>query len=465
MPDVVVLHRGGSGCRRGGIVLMESVAEQSPVSLVTESAWPSEPGSGRGRRHGTSSYQPLDRWFRYPAGFASDYVGLLLDRLGLDNGVVVDCFTGSGVTGTAALSRGLGFFGIEAHPLIAELASLKVAPNCSGARVRELTAEIAVEVSGLMETGSSDQVSVAGEEYPLLVQRSFDAPVLHQLVLLRQAVLSHSEHAAAVYAKWALLATLRDVANVKVGWPYQRPGQQRVARHRDPVERFVTRASWIADDLEDLESRPSASVVCGDARDPGAWAALGEGGAKACVASPPYLNNFDYADATRLELYFWGDVKSWSQMCSQVRSGMLTATTQQSSRTEQSEAVAQLSALGSLGDRVLSLTELLAKRRSDRARGKEYDQVTPAYFAGMAKVLSNLAIALRDNSPCVWLIGDSAPYGVYIDTPQMIGELASMFGFKVEADLTLRQRGNRWQSAAGRHTVALTERLLVFRRP
>jgi hypothetical protein len=442
---------------------MESVAEQPQVDLVTGSAWPSEPGSGRGRRHGTSSYQPLDRWFRYPAGFASDYVGLLLDRLGLDNGLVIDCFTGSGVTGTAALSRGLEFFGIEAHPLIAELASLKVAPVCSGASVRVLTAEIAEEVSGLIETGSSDPVSLTGE-YPLLVQRSFDASVLHQLALLRQVILSHSEDAATAYAKWALLATLRDVANVKVGWPYQQPGQQRVARYRDPVERFVARAGWIADDLEGIGPRLAASVVCGDARDPGAWAALGEDGAKACVASPPYLNNFDYADATRLELYFWGDVTSWSQMCSKVRAGMLTATTQQSSRTEQSEAVAGLAAMGSLGERVLSLTELLTKRRGDRARGKEYDQVTPAYFAGMSKVLSNLAVALKAGAPCVWLIGDSAPYGVYVDTPQMIGELACMFGFEVEADLTLRQRGNRWQGAAGRHTIALTERLLVFRR-
>ena len=77
-----------------------------PLSnLQTGTAWPNEPGSGRGRSHGTSSRQPFDRWFRYPAGFASDYVELLLDRLELTEGTVIDCFSGSGVTGTAARAR------------------------------------------------------------------------------------------------------------------------------------------------------------------------------------------------------------------------------------------------------------------------------------------------------------------------------------------------------------------------
>src|SRR6266568_866361 len=69
---------------------------------------PSEPGSGRGRRHGTSSSQPFDRWFRYPAGFASDYAALLLGHLDVPaGGVVVDCFAGSGVIGTAARAQGI----------------------------------------------------------------------------------------------------------------------------------------------------------------------------------------------------------------------------------------------------------------------------------------------------------------------------------------------------------------------
>jgi hypothetical protein len=440
-----------------------SIAYDRKPGLGQSNVWPPEPGSGRGRRHGTSSTQPFDRWFRYPAGFASDYAGLLLDRIGVSEGLVVDCFAGSGVTGTAALSHGLEFFGIEAHPLIAELAQLKVAVACSAPSLRTLAAEVVHEVTEHLATQETDAGSVTAGEVQL-VQRSFEPDVLLQLVLLRRAIASRNQRAAAQYAKWALLATLRDVATVKVGWPYQRPGQRRTPPYRSPLDRFSKRAGWIADDLDGAAPRSTANVVCGDARDLSSWAALEPGKAQASVSSPPYLNNFDYADATRLELYFLGEVRSWSQMCSTARVNMLTATTQQSSVPERAAAIARLKEMGSAGQEILMLTESLSARRRDRARGKEYDQVAPAYFVGIMDVLSRLAIALEPGATCVWLIGDSAPYGVYVDTPRLIGELASKVGFEVGTDVMLRHRGNRWRTASGRHAVSLTERLLVFHR-
>lgn len=381
----------------------------------------------------------------------------------MSDGLVVDCFAGSGVTGTAALSHGLEFFGIEAHPLIAELAQLKVTVACSALSLRTLAAEVVSEVTEYLTTQGADAESVTAGEVQL-IQRSFEPDVLLQLVLLRRAITSRNERAAAQYAKWALLATLRDVATVKVGWPYQRPGHRRTPPHRSPLDRFSTRVGWIADDLDGAASLPAANVVCGDARDLNSWTALDSRKAQASVSSPPYLNNFDYADATRLELYFLGEIRSWSQMCSAARVNMLTATTQQSSVPERAAAVARLNEMGSAGQEVLALTESLSARRRDRARGKEYDQVAPAYFVGIMDVLSRLAVALEPRATCVWLIGDSAPYGVYVDTPRLIGELAARVGFEVGADIMLRHRGNRWRAASGRHTVSLTERLLVFYR-
>lgn len=29
------------------------------------------------------------------------------------------------------------------------------------------------------------------------------------------------------------------------------------------------------------------------------------------IFSPPYLNNFDFAEMTRMQLYFWKDANSW----------------------------------------------------------------------------------------------------------------------------------------------------------
>jgi len=443
-------------------------------NLQVGPAWPTEPASGRGRSHGTSSRQPFDRWFRYPAGFASDYVQLLLDRLELTEGMVIDCFAGSGVTGTAARARGLSFAGIEAHPFVAELARLKLTPTATAAQVRTLAREVATSARKAV---LAELTTVDSE--PDLIRRSFADHTLKALLVLRRLIKDRLEDPAALYLKWALLATLRDVADVKVGWPYQRPGVARKPPHDDPIARFDLRIQAVADDIESVSgsnvsyrptsrvtSQITSKVLVGDSRDPNVWSQLPTSAA-ACIASPPYLNNFDYADATRLELYFWGDVSTWRDMCREVRGDMLTATTQQSSVREMAVAIARLKerADGSSGpvEEILRLVESIteAKLRRER-RSKEYDQVAPAYFLAMWDVLQNLKDHLAPGGTALWLVGDSAPYGVYIDTPRLIGDIAVQIGFNLAEDVSLRVRGNRWGQHSDRHNVPLAERLIVL---
>ena len=297
-----------------------------------------------------------------------------------------------------------------------------------------------------------------------LVQKCFDQDTLAQLVSLRSAVASCKETEWRPYLRWALIATLRDVARVKVGWPYQRPDIKRTAPYRGAADRFMARAKMIADDLEKAEA-PSGRVVRGDARSSTAWTnAAKDGRFDACVTSPPYLNNFDYADATRLELYFLGVVSSWGEMCKKVRADMLVATTQQSSRKGQSHASSRLKPFPSIASDAQSLTERLGEERKHRARGKEYDQVLPAYLLGVSRVLSNLHQHLKVGGVAAWIVGDSAPYGVYIDTPQLIAGLATDLGFDPIDDVVVRSRGLRWRTNGSRHQVPLSERLITFRR-
>jgi hypothetical protein len=442
-----------------------SLGAPPTVSQAPRPPLPPEPGSGRGRRHGTSSGEPFDRWFRYPAGFASDYASLLLDHLGVQpSEVIVDPFAGSGVTGTAARRVGISFAGIEAHPLIAELARLKLTrPLADPAGLIEAAIAVADDAGQTPIDTDSGLDSV-----PDLVRQSFAPDVLGRLLTMRSIVRERDREEWTPYLKWALLGTLRDVASVRVGWPYQRPTISRKAPHADPIARFKRRAEMIAEDLALLSRTPpgdtQAMVVCADSRDSGAWSLCVPVLADGCVSSPPYLNNFDYADATRLELYFWGDVTSWAKMCKDVRSGMIVATTQQSRVPTALQALESLSRYGKTGDEIAGLTRRLAAERKARKRGKEYDQVLPSYFLGISQILENLAGALKSAAPAIWLIGDSAPYGVYIDTPAIIGRLAAEYGLVVEDDMLLRHRGNRWAGNSTRHNVNLSERLVLFRR-
>jgi hypothetical protein len=409
---------------------------------------------------------PFDRWFRYPAGFASDYVSRLFQDLDLKSGsLVIDPFAGSGVTGTSCRMAHYDFFGIEAHPLIAELATLKLRPiEANTQELPILAKELTLRVASEIEV-NAEQVNLLINSETELVRRSFSETTLSQLVILRNFI-KEGEIGGSwwVYLKWALLSTLRDVASVKVGWPYQRPGEQRKPKYADPLARFVQRATWIAEDLMFSQVDPNNSrIVTGDASAVSSWPA-DHAWSQGCVSSPPYLNNFDYADATRLELYFWGYAATWSEMCSTVRKDMVTATTQQSSVGTAQKAIDELKEYERPFEEIRSITAGLANQRLSRKRGKEYDRVVPDYFSAIARVLKSLAQALEPGAPSVWLIGDSAPYGVYVDTPRLVGELAEEVGFSLEKDTVLRRRGQRWSGNASRHNIELTERSLIFRR-
>jgi hypothetical protein len=88
-----------------------------------------------------------------------------------------------------------------------------------------------------------------------------------------------------------------------------------------------------------------------------------------------------------------------------------------------------------------------------------------SYFADLQAVLENLRLALAPGARVAWVLGDSAPYDVYVDTPVLLGLLAEELGFEVLDDVFLRPRGAKWRGVGARHQRILSERLLVFRKP
>lgn len=411
---------------------------------------------GIGATYGTSRERAFDRWFRYPAGFSPEALNFAATAIGPRAQLIVDPFLGSAAAASGLAGRNV--VGIEAHPLIADLAATKLAVPPGPSDLLRGAAAMTVEA-----VTRSTGLDISSEHS--LVQRCFEPAVLERLVALRHAIAKPKRSPWRRYLRWALLGTLRDVASVKVGWPYQRPGVDRSAPYTDPVARFLIRAEMIARDLEPDAARPRGRVVRGDSRSARSWTrAAANQRFDACVTSPPYLNNFDYADATRLELYFMKTVSSWEEMCLQVRSGMLVATTQQSARRTARRSVVRLQRYKSIAGEVEKLTGRLGVERARRPRGKEYDQVLPVYFADLARVLAHLYTHTRKGGIAAWVIGDSAPYGVYVDTPRIVSALAGDIGFKHVDDVTVRSRGLRWRTNGSRHQVPLSERLITLER-
>ncbi len=400
---------------------------------------------------------PFDRWFRYPAGFSPTALGAALQAVAARPGdLLIDPFVGAATGWRAGAEQGYRYAGIEVHPEIAELAQLKTQAFAKPERIVDDAQRVACDI---LEADISRETD--------LVARSFDEDSLRELVSIRDQLKAHPRRATTRYLKWSLLGALRDCASVQVRWPYQRPAVRRKPRIAQPVRAFLRRAEWMAADLRE-SSRESGSIVLrGDARRLGDWVrVLGDEPADAVVTSPPYLNNFDYADATRLELYFWGVARTWSEMVERVRAGMLTASTQQARSAAASESMARVAAIAPHTGSVLeSLSSRLEAERRRRPRGKEYDRVIGPYFEGMSRVLVNMRKCVRPGARIALVVGDSAPYGVYIDTPGLLAQLAQELGLRPVNVSTIRHRGARWVNNGVRHQHALSERLVVLCSP
>lgn len=402
--------------------------------------------NGPGRR------VPFSRWFRYPAGFSQDSINICLAHLKAKPGsTIIDPFAGAATVGTVLASQGVNFRGIEAHPLIAELANLKFGGvDLAPTLVEEARAAI-----------RRTTLSEASEEH-VLVQRCFDAGTLEILGGMRNSIAEVESSDVRTYLNWALLGTLRECASVKVGWPYQRPAVKRAPVSTDPRIRFVTRVGFMVQDLLCLEESGRGRITHGDSRHRSVWeAVLPDEKADGCLTSPPYLNNFDYADATRLELYFLRHVATWKEMTTVVRSTMIVASTQQTSLAATQTAQATLSQYQDFDELLEPLATKLTQERKLRKAGKQYDRLLYQYFADMSMVLKNLSDFLVSGGRAAFVVGDSAPYGIFVDTPALIAKLGASFGMILKEDIPIRARGHRWATNTT-YKRDLTERVIIL---
>lgn len=166
------------------------------------------------------------------------------------------------------------------------------------------------------------------------------------------------------------------------------------------------------------------------------------------------------SDATRLETYVLRETNSWNDISKTTRSRLVVSSTTQVGRTgfDPYHILRSLdpSILGSIIQPIEELTEV----RKDRGGKKNYDVMVSHYFHDMHEVLREMARVLIKGNLFILIIGDSAPYGVYIPTDNILGEMAITLGFSRYYVVKLRDRNIRWNNR--KHQVPLRESALLL---
>lgn len=165
------------------------------------------------------------------------------------------------------------------------------------------------------------------------------------------------------------------------------------------------------------------------------------------VTSPPYLNNFDYAEMTRMLLYFWGIASSWGDITEKVRRSLIVNTTTALKGQKPLQQVYRNNISELVHEELDELVSTLGERKKDKNGKKDYDFLIYPYFSQMTDVLREAYRVLREGAPIHIVVADAALYGVHISTPQLLQSSMQDIGFrKLKCEL-MRERGHRWTLA------------------
>jgi hypothetical protein len=180
--------------------------------------------------------------------------------------------------------------------------------------------------------------------------------------------------------------------------------------------------------------------------------------------SPPYLNNFDYADRTRLELYFFGEARTWGDITKDIRTRLITSATTQINRNDSRYSLSENLARDcpEVHDYLNRAVGKLSKVRLSKGGKKSYDLMVAGYFNDMYLSLADTFRVLKPGTKAVFVLGDSAPYGIHIPTDDFVGKIGVGVGFSDYKVDILRHRGGKWSNNPQRHSVPLKESIVTL---
>jgi DNA modification methylase len=385
--------------------------------------------------HTTADRHPVHRWFGFVAGFSPEYVRACISEAGLGHeDRVLDPFVGCGTTLVEANATGIRSVGFEPHPFFADVCRAKLLVEMSPDGVREIQ-------DLLTSARPRPIVETCSPEATTFLQKLIPNPSLAKLIGARVLCETLGESQALV-ARLILSRVLDLCSHAKTDGIYKAPTSKKLAADYD--EALARVCSMIAADLAAARSfgmTNRAQLLEASAED---MSKVAKGSCSLLITSPPYLNNFDFAEMTRMYLYFWGYAGNWGEISARVRSKLIVNTTTALKGHRDRLLQYRAETPPTVWERLDGYRDELAVRRQTKAGKKEYDRLIYPYFAQMTRVARSAARALKATAAVRIILADAALYGVHIKTHEVLADILASVGYEKIQIRRLRERGKRW---------------------
>lgn len=394
--------------------------------------------------------KPIHRWFRFPAGFSAEWIKeMTLQYKKGEDFVLFDPFVGSGTAVLVGEECYVNALGIDAHPFLVKIAQAKLCWRANSEDFRQFTNKMINQAKDLADNDLN---------YPKLVHKCYSKESLMELDKLKRAFNNLNDDSKISKLAWlALLCILRSTSQVGTApWTYVLPRKVK----KNPPTPFIAFQNQVNLMIEDMkqfqlayDKSPIGHIYEDDAR---TCSKIKTKSVDLALTSPPYTNNYDYADATRLEMSFFGEISKWAELHSKVRQYLIRSCSQHMSDRDVLEDILDDKNLEAISKDLKEACHKLSIERENHGGRKRYDLMVAAYFSDLAKVWKALRRVCKNGSKVCFIIGDSAPYGIYIPVDKWLGELAISAGFKSYSFEKKRDRNVKW-NLKRKHKVLLHE--------
>lgn len=404
---------------------------------------------------------PIHNWYKFTAGFSYKFVDEVIKLEGLKNdseSKIFDPFAGCGTTLVSSQKVGVNAIGNEGQKFMYDVIKAKLNWKIN-------KEEFEITLRYIQQYIQKNKRNFNWEIVHPLLRTLYGKDTLLSLYLIRNSLNDIAVEKYHSFFKLALSQTLHKVSIHPIAVPYISRNKT-LNNNGDAWEAFegICRR-MLADLTEYSKIKGTSKVYLHDSRKENKN--IENSSCSTCITSPPYLNNLDYGEVSKVHTHFFEYTNNWNDITQKVRKKLVTGATTHYTETSFDISSYKKTEFFNLNKKLVTslieTTQNIKEISAERSGKKSFDILTLLYFMDMFDVLKETRRIINPNGKAYLILGDSAPYGVHIPTTELLGKISLNAGFKKYDIQKIRSRGTKWKSLKHRHSLELTENVLILK--
>ena len=397
-------------------------------------------------RGDSNTSTPIHRWYSLKESYSAEFPEWVLERIKtkykLQPKEILDPCVGGGTTGISLGLKGLNVSGVEYNPFIRFVAATKA----SAFRVDKNALEKAINKLKL-------------KKYPMAV---IEIPDLSTLLNRKYVSKKNLNILLGIQNEIKSLKTSQDIKNLlrlgvaaSIEYAFNLRKDGRALRYSpkraisNVTEKVFQKYAEFLVDVENVQNSEYKrdgnvfEVIAGSAislrnlEKDGEKYDLADNSFDAVIYSPPYLNNFDYSEVYKLELWLMGFIKDYDAW-KRLRLG--TIRSHPSIKFSETNNLSGNPATEPIYQKLIEMGEsacIPEKRRAAVTR------TICGYFDDMYLALQEQFRVMKSGAVMCYVVANSRHYYLPIATDVILAEIARSIGFQPLELVTLRKRNGR----------------------